>query len=265
MILQSDGCRTSLRSGQGDCHAETLEDSRVLSQAYRRTYQERTLAPAEASACGVQVLHPDSGSSSRGLDAEDGMDSGDGPQHQIRHSDIFPLTSPSPGASRSAGLAAHQSLRWRLPLLISALILAMLTTFLLMAYRQVEGTFERGAGERAQTAADQLANLFIRSTQQGLEGLGRAATDPVVRRYLQQPNDVTRDEARKRLAVLAPIGPRSRRIELWDDSGTRVLEISSPAPQTPGNVTVAPLPSGMRPVDVGVSAFRVQDGVVFSD
>src|SRR3989442_15365726 len=63
-------------------------------------------------------------------------------------------------------LRPHHSLRWRLPLLISALITAVLATFLWVAYRGVERTLIDSAGVRAQGVADQLGSLMAQSAQQ---------------------------------------------------------------------------------------------------
>src|SRR2546428_13308485 len=67
------------------------------------------------------------------------------------------------------------SLRLRLPLVISVFIAAVLTTFLLVAFRQVESALLQAGGARAQGAADQLATLLTQSTQQRLADIERAA------------------------------------------------------------------------------------------
>jgi len=84
-------------------------------------------------------------------------------------------------------IVARHSLRVRLPLLISALLIAVVATFLWVAHREVEGRAERAGGERAKGAADQVANLLERSSLTGMENLHRVAADAAVRRYVTSP------------------------------------------------------------------------------
>jgi hypothetical protein len=72
------------------------------------------------------------------------------------------------------------SLRLRLPLIMSALTAAALTTFLWMAYRQVEGALGRSGGTRAQSAADQLALMLTQTAQQRIADLQRAARSTAI-------------------------------------------------------------------------------------
>src|SRR3979490_1575754 len=104
-------------------------------------------------------------------------------------------------------LSARDSLRWRLPFLISALIAVVVFSFLGVAYRRVESTLARAGGERAQAAADQVANL-LEAAQRTVEESHRIAADADVHRYLLSPTDEAREAARKRLAALGPTGPR---------------------------------------------------------
>src|SRR5207245_1675351 len=83
----------------------------------------------------------------------------------------------------------RSSLRLRLPLLISALIVMVVATFLGVAYREVRTTLLQAAGTRAQGAADQLATLLAQSAQQRLSEIRRLAGDPALREYLRMPSD----------------------------------------------------------------------------
>src|SRR3989442_15765814 len=83
------------------------------------------------------------------------------------------------------------SLRLRLPLVISVFIAAVLTTFLLVAFRQVESALLQAGGARAQGAADQLATLLTQSTQQRLADIERAARSSAGLAYFPQPRDNT--------------------------------------------------------------------------
>src|SRR6266850_924516 len=107
------------------------------------------------------------------------------------------------------------SLRLRLPIIISAFIAAVLSTFLWVAFRQVESALLQAGGARAQGAADQLATLLAQQAQQRLADLQRAARSSAVLAYLQHPSDATAADARQRLTSLTV--PNQPAVELWDD------------------------------------------------
>src|SRR5437667_9485002 len=67
-----------------------------------------------------------------------------------------------------AALPASDTLRLRLPVLISTLIVVMLITFLWAAYKEVERTLTQAGGGRAQVTADQVAGILAQSAQQRL-------------------------------------------------------------------------------------------------
>jgi PAS domain S-box-containing protein len=153
---------------------------------------------------------------------------------------------------------ARYSLRWRLPVLIAGLIALVLATFLWAAYRRVEATLVRAAGERAQGASDQIASLL--DGHRSDEQLRQLSVDPAFRRFLKLRTDEASEIARARLTTLA--GNTPRRVELWDDTGTLLLETVSSA--------AAPkrLPAGTAPSinDIGIGALSGSpDTAVFSD
>jgi signal transduction histidine kinase/CheY-like chemotaxis protein len=156
-------------------------------------------------------------------------------------------------------MAAYQSLRVRLPLVISLLLVAAVTTFLWAAYREVEATLARGGGDRARVAAAQVASLIGRSAQAGIESLRSVAAQRDIREFLRAPTDETRDAARARLAPLATGGVR--RIELWSVAGSRVLDVSIPTPAS-GEVR---LPEITAPPAVGFNKVQDVSNVVFAD
>ena len=94
------------------------------------------------------------------------------------------------------------SLRVRLPLTVSLLIVAVLATFLASAYRQVGNTLVDAAGLRLQNSADQIASLLNNPNQRGAEAR-RIATSPAFRAYLQAPGEETRPAAEAFLATLS--------------------------------------------------------------
>ena len=157
--------------------------------------------------------------------------------------------------------ASWGSLRLRLPLIISAFIAVVLTTFLLVAYRQVENALLQAGGARAQGAADQLATLLTQSTQQRIADLQRAARSSAVLAYLRRPSDTTAAEARQRLASLTT--PNQPAVELWDDTGTRLLAVT--APPAAGRAAPPALPATDAPSTPGLTAFQVFHDAVFWD
>lgn len=157
-----------------------------------------------------------------------------------------------------AGIARHHSLRWRLPFVVSALIASVLATFLWTAHRAVETTLVGAAGARAQAAADQVASLL--DARRSFEELRKVAAEDTLVRFLQTRSGAAHEAARTRLASLASTGPR--RVELWDDAGERLLEISTPGPAAAG---ARVLPAASRPPVGGISELQVDGDIVFSD
>ena len=153
----------------------------------------------------------------------------------------------------------QHSLRWRLPFITSALIAVVLVTFLWTAYRAVESTLLRAAGARAQAAADQLASLL--DTRASIDQLGKLAADDTLVTFLQNPTDEAREAARTRLAPLMAPGPR--RIEVWNDAGSRLLELSAPGPPAADGARV--LPAAPPPSAVGIRELQVDGDIVLTD
>ena len=158
-----------------------------------------------------------------------------------------------------APLSARHSLRWRLPLLVCGLVTLVLVTFLWAAYLRVEATLVRAAGERAQVAADQVANLLdgARSAEQ----LRQLSADPTVRRYLQLRSEEAHEAARTRLNALAGTGVR--RVELWDASGSRLIEVSTS--DVPTSAAPRVLPPGSPPFVAGIGELQGSADLVFLD
>ena len=134
------------------------------------------------------------------------------------------------------------SLRWRLPLLIAALIAAVLATFVWAAYRTLEATLIREGEDRLEVAASQLATLLSRAD--ALAAAERAAADPALMRYLDDRSPSNRLAAEGYLASMVS-GATRRRVEVWDGAA-RLLQAE----------TGAPLPAVDRVGPAGVSGVR---------
>jgi signal transduction histidine kinase/CheY-like chemotaxis protein len=154
------------------------------------------------------------------------------------------------------------SLRVRLPLAISALLAAVVIIFLWAAYLEVEATLIRAGDDRARAAAGQVAGLIARSSQARMEGVRLVAADPDVSRVAQTQTDVTRDQARARLAALVADGILA--VEVWSEAGSRVLDIASPIAGGPSAMAVV-LPPTTRPSTPGFGRLQSGGNIVFSD
>jgi len=143
---------------------------------------------------------------------------------------------------------------------MSALIGVVLLTFLWAAYRAVETTLLDAGGERARTAADQVAQLL--DGRRGATELRRVATDPDLQRYLRNRTDDARQAAHTRLVAIAAGGPR--RVELWDTAGSRLLEVWAPERPANGEPTKV-LPPVTRLGKPGFGPLQQSGDLVFSD
>ena len=117
------------------------------------------------------------------------------------------------------------SLRWRLPLLMAAVIIVVVGTFLGLAFREVQSSLLMAAGARAHGAADQLASLLAQSTQQRLLEIRTVASDGSVRDYLQHPTDDAKRMAQARLSKLTSPSPQI--LELWNRSHERAISLAA--------------------------------------
>jgi signal transduction histidine kinase len=157
-------------------------------------------------------------------------------------------------------MSAPHSLRWRLPLLVCGLVALVLVTFLWAAYRRVEATLAFAAGERAQAAANQIANTI--DGPRTIEQLRQLGADSTLRRFLRLRTDEAREAAHARLRPL--MGASLRRIEVRDAAGSLLFEVSRPGSPIPGSVEKE-LPRASGPFVPGIGPLRQSEGIVFMD
>src|SRR5262245_26698507 len=98
-----------------------------------------------------------------------------------------------------SGQRPASSLRWRLPLMISALLAAILALLVYAAYSEVKRTLVGAAAARAQSAATQIADLLERATRPTVEQLRRVAATPALRQFVDDPTPAHRESARATL------------------------------------------------------------------
>ena len=157
-------------------------------------------------------------------------------------------------SSAASGLRARHSLHWRLPILVCALIVSVVITFLWVADVEVERVLIANGSERARIAADELASLVGPATRQRFSTIRRVADDPDIRRYLLDPTDAGRQAAERELQLL--VAPGSQVLELWDANGRRLLAFAIPP------TAEAKFPRSHFPSAGGVGLDRAGDGPV---
>jgi PAS domain S-box-containing protein len=164
------------------------------------------------------------------------------------------------GGERARDSHWRYSLGWRLPALISAVLVGVLVVVLYAAYREVETTLSEAGAERARHAAGQVATLFSRSTQQSLEQLQQVAG--VVAAYLREPSDDRLAEAQTAAARLGPTP--LRRVSVWNAAGARLFELPAAEPSA-GTADRPPVPPRTSPASAGLSPLGAAGDRVFTD
>lgn len=148
------------------------------------------------------------------------------------------------------------SLQRRLPALIGGLCVLALVLVVYVAWREVHATLERGAGERAQQAARQVAGILGTSASQTVTQV--RAVVPALRPYLEVPDPTREAAARATLATLAP-SPR-RRFTVWNASGQRLFDLP---PYPPGGDGSVPPPA--RQPAPGIGRIEAAEGLAIAD
>jgi signal transduction histidine kinase/CheY-like chemotaxis protein len=120
-----------------------------------------------------------------------------------------------------------RSIRTRLVLLVSALLIAVLAPLLVVTFLEVRSTLVDAGRVRAQEAANNLSDLFAQSARQRFLDVRRVAAMPAVREFLLAPSAAREEAARQALKPL--IAPQQQNlVEIWDNAGHRVLAVAVP-------------------------------------
>jgi PAS domain S-box-containing protein len=152
----------------------------------------------------------------------------------------------------------RHSLRWRLPIVITALVSAVVALVVALAYREIARADVRLAAGRAQGAARQIANTLAQSTQQRmLEGQQFVAGSPALSECVRTRAESACAPARAALASLP--SPSLQVAELWSAGGIRLLSVASEA----GADEL--LPSTGPPAAGGVRPLRTHNGVLYGE
>lgn len=144
-----------------------------------------------------------------------------------------------------------RSLRWRIPLFVCLVIVAIQSTFLLATWREIEKTLVRAGRDRATAAAEQFADIVTRPMRANMEENTRLGQDPALQALVEHHSEQTLEAARK---LVSPRTPGLRKAEIWADAGPPILEISTPGPMPSKQIVY--FPSESRPSGPGVSELR---------
>lgn len=108
------------------------------------------------------------------------------------------------------------SLKYRLPLLIGALLAGVIIACNWASYRVVKATALDVGRERLQNLTQQLSALLQQSANNISTKTGTVANDGVIRAFLKSPDTASRDDVQKLLQQFtAPQDANSIRTELW--------------------------------------------------
>jgi PAS domain S-box-containing protein len=156
------------------------------------------------------------------------------------------------------------SIRVKLPLLASSLLLAVTFTYGSFAYRAVRRAALTAATDRLVTVADQLSASLQVSGQQLATGLRTIAADPPVRMALRSSGARVRADAVVALRRWASQSPQIGGFELWDSAGRRVLRVAGTGPPVAAEPEPGLLERAAGPDSGGVGAFRADgDSVLY--
>ena len=150
------------------------------------------------------------------------------------------------------------SLRWRLPLLILALLLSIGSAYAWMAYRSMQTTLRRGGEARLNDAAEELGRIFARAAATRLGESQRVAAEPAVRTFVS-----TGGAPDAALEALKRLGGRDGNAAV----ALRVRAVGSPVRMQSGNVLLDRSPDALDGNGLGardlVSELSLRDGRIF--
>jgi len=129
------------------------------------------------------------------------------------------------------------SLRWRLPLLILALLATVGGAFTWTAYHEMRSALRLAGGERVRSAAAEIGDLLAQSATGRVAESRRLAADEAVRRFV-----LTGEAPEAALLVLRTAGQRNLQGKLWLSArgGTAATRLTS------DNVVIERSPEGAQ-------------------
>lgn len=146
-------------------------------------------------------------------------------------------------------MAWWQSIRFRLPLVLSVLFLAVMAAFAWVGYERLEGALFQATGERLEVAADQLRVILESSVVQILGRGAEVAEHPAIVAHLREPTDRSGADAQEILGRLSTGDQMEALIELWSAAGDPLLAVGGEGIRARIGENALPLPpEGMAPL-----------------
>lgn len=142
---------------------------------------------------------------------------------------MFTLFSSGAALPHSLG---SKSLSRKLPLLISALLIAVLALFSFIAYRQLTNALMLSASARMKSASRRLGSAFEDSGRQLRAEIEKIAADSTLIRYTVTSDGRSQAGAASSLKRVAAASPQILGIEVNDRLGRRLLWLDGPTPET---------------------------------
>jgi len=121
----------------------------------------------------------------------------------------------------------------KLPLLIAALLCAVVGAFGWLAHEELEHAFEAAATERLVAAAQRMSALLVESARSVRREGDAFAQDPLVIAMVSQPRATVQQHADSFLSAVRPNATRSVSRALWNAQCDRVASIGSLAASPP--------------------------------
>ena len=153
----------------------------------------------------------------------------------------------------------YWSIERKLPLFVSALLVAVVLVMLGAAYQQVRTAALSFASERVKRSTKEWVNASLRSSAQQRTQLATLVADPGVRDFVASGGKRGRDWALAAMRRITPDNAPNVAMELWDGDGNRLL--------LRGDSLFATGPAPLPASDSGVvSPYRMQhDTLILSD
>ena len=154
--------------------------------------------------------------------------------------------------------ARRGSLRWRLPLLICAIVAIAIGAFAAGAYDRMQGALIDAGAARAAAAAGQLAALLVESAQQRITQLTRLSADPALSAFATRPTPDRETGLRARLESVTSSLPQS--IEIWSADARLLLAVGGSGGDA-GERGPAPSQTGVLPFRITSAGLATEAAV----
>ena len=128
----------------------------------------------------------------------------------------------------------RRSLAFKIPLLISVLLLIALTAMSAASYLELRTALVEIATGRLQQAADQMAGLFATSSRQRVAALKQFTERQEVRGYLRSRDPALVPKLEADVKTYLGTALAIANVELWDPAGRRVFAFGAPFEEVAG-------------------------------